>query len=540
MKLGRLGRALGVTTTVALFGAALFGCNDVDSTEEDFTSNEATLLELEFDGELTTTSTFDLEQTIQDQLLYTIGHLNEDNSVGRLDTVKVTDIAAERQEDGTTRVTYRAVLPVAWGSKTDLPKSYEFKLPKRIDYQGLEAFTAAYKDSCVDGGAHDVSSGDLWYYYRPGRSSCKLAEADIVTLAASVTKSLENTEGKYPEYHKIWEDEELRIVAIFGKYEDGATTASDAGVSAYDRFVSSAQSKFEGAAVTPSFTGSAGVKNPDVTIEATLPNGRKVVINALLVDNVSSAPPSFYTRYEGLSTEADVLFYNGHAGLGQNVRALANRGEFRAGKYQVFFMNGCDTFAYVDGALAKTRSTLNPDDPTGTKYLDMVTNAMPAFFHSMPNASLALITGLADDANPKTYQEIFKSIDSSQIVVVTGEEDNVFTPEGVETKWTVSQQDTVARGEQVEYTLGTLKPGSYIIALHEDQAALGGDADIYVGLGDKPTLSTWDFRPWLDGSNEEVRFTLEEATEVHVMVHGYEEMSEDTAAFKLSGRTAEE
>ncbi len=120
------------------------------------------------------------------------------------------------------------------------------------------------------------------------------------------------------------------------------------------------------------------MKAPDIQIDVTLAGGRKMTVNALLVDNISSAPASFYTRYEGLSTEADLIFYNGHAGLGQNVRALAKRGEFRAEKYQIFFMNGCDTFAYVDGSLAKTRAVLNPDDPTGTKYMDMVTNAMPA------------------------------------------------------------------------------------------------------------------------------------------------------------------
>jgi hypothetical protein len=518
----------------------LVGCDDgVESEEEDFTSAQATLLEFEFDGELVTTETFNLRETIQDQLLYTIGHLNEKRSVGRLDTVQVEDIQTTRQDDGTTLVKYHAKLPVAWGSKTNLPKTYELKLPRRIDFEGLQKFSDAYKSSCVDFGAHDVSPGNLWYYYRPNRSGCKLVDGDIVKLNATVTKSLENTEGKYPEYHKVWEDDQLRVVAIFGKYEDGATTSSDAGIAAYDQFVRTATSSFSGATTTPALTGSAGVANPDVTIEATLANGKKLTINALLVDNVSSAPQSFYDRYEDLSTDGDIIIYNGHAGLGQNVRALAKRGEFEAGRYQIFMMNGCDTFAYVDGSLAKTRSTINPDDPTGTKYMDMVTNAMPAFFSSMPTATMALVKGLADNAKPKTYQELFGGVDSSQVVVVTGEEDNSFTPDGVVEKWSVAESDVVNRGEMIEYTLGTLPAGSYVIALHEDQTTPGGDADLYVGLGKKPTLETWDFRPWLDGSNEEVSFTLSAPTAVNVMVHGYEGMSEASAAFKLSGRIAE-
>jgi hypothetical protein len=158
-------------------------------------------------------------------------------------------------------------------------------------------------------------------------------------------------------------------------------------------------------------------------------------------------------------------------------------------------MNGCDTFAYVDGSLAKTRSTINPDDPTGTKYMDMVTNAMPAFFSSMPTATMALVKGLADNAKPKTYQELFGGVDSSQVVVVTGEEDNSFTPDGVVEKWSVAESDVVNRGEMIEYTLGTLPAGSYVIALHEDQTTPGGDADLYVGLGKKPTLETWTSAP---------------------------------------------
>ena len=527
----------------ALFGlglvlSAAVGCeDDTESNEEDFTSAQATLLEFEFDGTLITSDTFDLESTINDQLLYTIGHLNGDKSVGRLDTVKISEIETTRLDDGRTEVRYHAVLPVAWGSKTNLPKNYSFKLPKNIDFTGLDAFTTAYKSTCVDPGAHDLSSGNMWYYFRPNRSACKMGAEDFVSIPATVTKSLENTEGKYPEFHKVWEDQELRVVAIFGKYEDGAKTSSDAGISAYNNFVSSVKSGFASATVSPSVTGAPGVANPDITIEATLSGGRKVIVNALLTDNVSSAPQSFYQRYEGLSTEADVIFYNGHAGLGQNVKALAKKGKFRADKYQVFFMNGCDTFAYVDGSLAKTRSVLNPDDPTGTKYMDMVTNAMPSFFHSMPAASMALIKSLADNTKPLTYQEIFAKIDKSQVVVVTGEEDNVFTPAGVVSKWEVNETDVVARGELVEYSLGTLKAGSYILSLREDQSAPGGDADLYVKLGGKPTLDVWDFRPWLDGTNEEVRFSLTKETPVFVMVHGYENGPTPTAAFKLAGRT---
>jgi len=273
-----------------------------------------------------------------------------------------------------------------------------------------------------------------------------------------------------------------------------------------------------------------------VQLEATLNGGRKLVVNALLVDEVSSAPQTFYTRYEGLSTEADIIFYNGHSGLGQNVRALARRGEFRPGKYQIFYMNGCDSFAYVDGYLAKTRSTINSDDPTGTKYMDIITNVMPAFFSSMPDASLALMKRLSNPEQPKTYQEIFKDIDRSQVVVVTGEEDNTYTPQGPVQEWTFTAADSLATDAQKSYELGTLPAGKYVVQLLEDQAVPGGDADLYVGLGKVPTLSSWDFRPYLSGSNEEARFELSAPTAVHVLVHAYDGGDAGSVAYKIAGR----
>ena len=183
------------------------------------------------------------------------------------------------------------------------------------------------------------------------------------------------------------------------------------------------------AVATPALGRTApGPETTDITFEGSLPDGKKIKVTALLVDSITNVWPGFEKRYESLTLTADVIAYNGHSGLGQNVRALGQMGKWAAKKYQIFFMNGCDSFAYVDGTLAQQRALLNPDDPTGTKYMEFVTNAMPSFFQSMPNASTALVRGLLGYAAPKTYDQIFKEIDRSEVVLVTGEEDNVFAP----------------------------------------------------------------------------------------------------------------
>jgi hypothetical protein len=140
---------------------------------------------------------------------------------------------------------------------------------------------------------------------------------------------------------------------------------------------------------------------------------------------------SFDAWYDALTPSADVILYNGHAGLGANVRTLMSKGAFVPGHYLIWFANGCDTFAYVDRTLVGRRALLNPDDPGGSKYMDTLANVMAGHFRSLEPTSLTLLHALIDvrDAShpPKTYEEIFQTIDPSQIVVVTGEEDNVLS-----------------------------------------------------------------------------------------------------------------
>lgn len=522
------------------------GSGSVNVGDEDMTklddgksdsSVEAVIVDFEFEGELVTTSSWNPESKIEDQLLYTIGHLNGDRSVGRLDRVVLTDVQTE-QQDGKYRITYRAKLPVAWGDRDDVPSTYTFRLPRDVSYDGLQSFTEKYSHDCVDWGAHDVTSGSMWYYYRPNASRCQLDDADVVKTTATVGLSDVNTTGKYPEYHKVWEDDELRILAVFGKYEDGATTSSDAGIAAYNKFtgaIRSELSQYELATTPEEVPSSPGIEMPDITFEAVLPDGKKVQVNALLVDNVRTAGTEFNARYEELSTRADFIAYNGHAGLGQNVRALASKGEWVQGQYVIVFLNGCDSYTYVDSALADAHIAVNPDDTVGTKYLDTVTNALPSFFSSMSNATMAMVRGLMSYDDPKTYEQIFKSVDRSQVVIVSGEQDNEYFPgwpgggeDPVDTWEGLEGSGTVAAGAEDRYETPVLPAGSYEFAMTGDN-----DADLFVRIGAAPTKESWDCRPFKSGSNETCVVELTAPTAVHVMVRGWA----DSSSYALTGRT---
>ena len=122
---------------------------------------------------------------------------------------------------------------------------------------------------------------------------------------------------------------------------------------------------------------------------------------------------------------------------------------------------------------------------------------MPSFFTSMPKAATTLLKGLTA---PKTYQAIFKEIDRSQVILVTGEEDNTFTPSGPKPDpnagaWTgLTKAATVASGKSVAYETPVLPAGKYLAQTTQDAKRPGGDVDLYVRVGSAPTLETFDYR----------------------------------------------
>jgi hypothetical protein len=526
--------------------AAPMGC----TAEDDFLDGEtvksddgkadssalAMFIDLEFEGKLVTDFSFDNRNTIEDQLLYTVGQLNGFNAVGRIDKAELSNIK-KTTVGGKTQITYTAKLPVAWPKSAGLPTSVELKLPADISSAGQTAFATKYGHDCVDFGAHDVDAGSMFYYYRPRQSGCKIEAADLHTVQASASPSPTQTTGKFPEYNKVWEDGTLEVLAIFGKFEDGATTSSDAGIAAYNQFISEMKRELGARNLTTipaSVPSSPGVAVPDIEFNATLPDGKKVHVVALMTDNVTEglSQTAFRSRYEAASTKADFIVYNGHAGLGTNVRALAQAGKWVQGQYVIVYMNGCDTFAYIDDALFNAHKAVNPDDTTGFKYIDIVNNAMPAFFHSMAGATMSMFRGLLDQANPKTYEQIFRGIDSSQVVLVSGEQDNLFTPGGGGTpsSWGgLTDRGTVKKGESKTWSTPVVEAGRYTFAM----TGTGGDADLYVRVGSAPTTSKFDCRPFKTGSNESCTVTLAQPAPIHVMVNGF---SATAAKFDITGK----
>jgi hypothetical protein len=138
---------------------------------------------------------------------------------------------------------------------------------------------------------------------------------------------------------------------------------------------------------------------------------------------------------------------------------------------------------------------------------------------------MALIRALMAHDDPQTYEQIFVNIDDDEVVIVSGEHDNEFVPGGGGTPvdgWSgLDEEGSVQRGEEHRFETPVLPAGNYKFAITGD-----ADADLYVRLGNAPNEDVFDCRPFRTGSNEECVVTVPAPAPAHIMVRGWDPLSE--------------
>jgi hypothetical protein len=284
----------------------------------------------------------------------------------------------------------------------------------------------------------------MFLFYRPHAPDCVLDANDVVTVDANTTPSAQPTTESYPEYDRIWDDGALDIVALFSRDKE-PLNRYDEGAIAYQIFLDSVHTLL------------ALPESDDEELSGTLPDGRRIAIHAKLVGpQVAHEGASFDAWFAARTPDADLILYSGHAGLGANVRALSTRGAFRPRHYVIWAVNGCDTFAYVDRTLAERRALLNPDDPSGTKYMDQVSNVLSGRFDTGVPFTMTFIEAMTNE--PKSYRQIVAGIDPEQIVVVTGDEDNEFRPQPAQPPLSPSQAISSAHPARDDDDESSIRP----------------------------------------------------------------------------------
>lgn len=320
-------------------------------------------------------------------------------------------------------------------------RTLELILPNNPD----EVYSAGFVDKtnfCTD--SHYTSEGDFWYFWSPDRYNCPLQEGrDYQRIRGNLVR-IANTQQTYPEYDRlIGPDQKIRMDVLFGMDDPGKgrnpLTSSDINATNYrDLRQSLLQLGYtvrtwasdEIFAITPL------QKTPPYVEEFTkwTPAAPLVVRMFFGPSDIGGDSRPFHYFLKDAFDHAGVLIYDGHSGLGGhlNLRAIERlQGISMAmnkDRYQIFFINSCTSYTYYNNTYFLRKRS--PQDPSGTKNLDLLANALPTSFFSIPNSSLALIRAVDDWATGRatqSYQELVRLMDSGNLFGVNGDEDNPTT-----------------------------------------------------------------------------------------------------------------
>jgi hypothetical protein len=428
-----MARSLLLPASLLLLSTAVGACSsatieDAEAGNDAITSNDGKILDFTFKGEVVANEGVKARTAIIAQLAYTQGILTTaERGNGQVGQVKLTEVVESPSVKGKKTITYTAQLPVAWPKDGGaVPEAYDLPVPK--DVTALDAFNAKYDGKC---GTNEYGVENFWHDWNPKADGCTIADADVTRSRATVKPFASETTGKFPEYDLMWKDNELDVVAVFGLIDGGVDTESDFGVGEFNRFIAGAQALVSKPSVKKNAKSASVLRDTTITGTVTIAGQKRPVkIDVLLVHEVKSVGADFDKRYDPISAKADLIMYDGHAGLGQNVNALARKGKVVAGKYQLVLLNGCQTFAYIDTTMNDRRIEANgaATDPNGTKFMDVMGNALPGFANNLASMSLSLLGASLKTDKPKSFNDLMNGMPTEHLVVVFGEEDNRFKP----------------------------------------------------------------------------------------------------------------
>lgn len=301
----------------------------------------------------------------------------------------------------------------------------KFVLPKNPVTIYAKGFApGGTENKCTD--EHYNSEGDFWYFWNPKKSGCPIQASDLVEIEADINP-IPNTKKTFPYYNTLLGDngngKKFSVVYLVGI--DEGFGSGDLGRETYNEAIKLLKEK--GFTLSPGSTARKKAlifNKPAYEVE--------VVISLVNPDSqafIASAS-------DGLE-HADVFIYDGHSGLGGYLNlqrfenTLGRKLVLPVDKNQIFYFNGCSTFAYYNAGYFGLKKTAS--DPEGRKNLDIITTSVGASFDIGARHDIELIVGLTDGSRP-SWQVIMDRIyrvDRYQTALthVNGDEDNPTAPQ---------------------------------------------------------------------------------------------------------------
>lgn len=167
---------------------------------------------------------------------------------------------------------------------------------------------------------------------------------------------------------------------------------------------------------------------------------RAFLVHILYEDSVDKIEQIFA---KGALSDADLIFYSGHSGYGDNLFQLFNpSSNFPKRRYQIFFLQSCVSYTYATSNLLAAKALLDLD--LDSYYVDTITTARSAYFHyffPIISYTLSFFEKAANTYGTKSmkdfsYQRLITDIDDIETdpsikayYTVAGEEKNRFNPD---------------------------------------------------------------------------------------------------------------
>lgn len=302
------------------------------------------------------------------------------------------------------------------------------------------------RNLCTD--PHYQTPQYFWYFWNPRKLGCKMVEGRDYMVLSGRLQRLPNTEQTFPEYERLADANGVIRVSVMMGMND-SSLPSDPNLSTdvnADNFRQIQRTLLASGWTSRVLTArdiATIVKVPLRTVPYVEEFSKRVVQantrrEFQLVLRIMFGPSGLYDDSaafhwffkDGLENSA-VFIYDGHSGLGSylDVGQIEQLRGFKfqlpRDRYQIYFFNGCSTYPYYNSMFFERKMT--PQDPRGSKNLDIFTNGLSTYFYTMGNSNLVLLDGIEMWANGRarlSYQQMARKIDSGNLFGVNGDEDN--------------------------------------------------------------------------------------------------------------------
>lgn len=383
-----------------------------------------------------TPSTNSLQYQVEQQLTHLFGPLSADEfpAVPKTDhQFKITDVRKVNNSTYKVSYIYKGHFVIRFG----VDHQMDLALPNNPD-KIYEAGLVGVKNPCTDD--HYQSEGDFWYFWNPSQPGCPLKEGRDYSIVSARVLRLPNTSKTYPEYERLKDSQGRISVSIFfgmdaPKPKPDPYRSNDINASNYLR-----TQKSLAALGFKSIMRAPGAIYFEEHFEKKYSSNRSGVKSLLIKayfgpTGISEDSEGFH-RLLQQSLEGDALMiYDGHSGLGGHLdlesieMSLRDKIKMPLERYQILFFNSCSSYPYYNTQYFARKIT--DQDQRGSKNLDILTNGLATYFHTIANSNFAMFQALDEYASTgakKTYQELALAIDSGNLFGVNGDEDNPTQP----------------------------------------------------------------------------------------------------------------